>query len=285
MKNNIAILFLGMMVTLLLGCGGGGKKAASKPGAGGAPKSSGSGAAPATNGGGETGGGEEAGGATEPYPADKGVAAVSGTVKFDGPAPKVRTLDTSADEKCHAMHKDAPLKSETVVVGANGELANVVVSVSKGVSKYTFEASKDAVELDQEGCHYVPHIVAVMAGQPLKFKNNDPTLHNIHGTPEINEEFNISQATKGQENEKTFSSAEVFKVKCDVHPWMGCHIAVFEHPFFAVSGADGKFAFAQKLVPGKYTLTAWHEKYGTQESEIEVKDDGTFGTVESTFKK
>jgi len=285
-KKNIGVLFLAFLVSLLLGCSGGGKKSGGKKSgaaSGSTPASTG-GSAEANGGGESAAGGEEAGGG-EAYPADKGVATVSGTIKFEGKKRKPRKVDVSADVKCAELHKDAPLFSETVVLGENNELANVIVYVSKGLEKYSFDAPTEPVVLDQKGCHYVPHVLAVMVGQKVTIKNDDPTLHNVHAMPEVNEGFNASQK-QGDTKDVSFESAEIFGVKCDVHPWMGSRIGVFEHPFFAVSGKDGKYEIAKlKLLPGKYTLTAVHEKYGEQTQEIEVKDGDTSVTADFTFKK
>ena len=72
----------------------------------------------------------------------------------------------------------------------------------------------------------------------------------------------------------TFDKPEPFlKFQCDVHPWMFAWVSVFDSPYFAVSGKDGKFTI-KNVPPGKYTLEAVHRKLGTQTAEIEVKDDG-----------
>src|SRR5688500_7200543 len=118
---------------------------------------------------------------------------------------------------------------------------------------------------------YVPHVIALMAGQPLKVKNSDAFLHNVHSLATVNPPFNFGQPTKDEGKEvESPKAAEVFRVKCDVHPWMSAFIAVFEHPFFAVSKEDGTFTIPGNLPDGKYTLVAWHEKFGEQEKEIEV---------------
>jgi len=80
----------------------------------------------------------------------------------------------------------------------------------------------------------------------------------------------------------TFPKPEMFlKFQCDVHPWMFAWVSVFDHPYFCVSGADGKFAI-KNVPPGKYTIVAAHRKAGTQTAGVEVKDGNA--TVNFTFE-
>ena len=118
------------------------------------------------------------------------------------------------------------------------------------------------MELDQSGCEYKPHVVAVMTGQNIDIKNNDGTNHNIHPLPKINQEWNESQPPKGETKLKSFPREEIMiPVKCNVHPWMRAYISVVSHPFFAVTGDDGTFTI-KGLPPGKYVIQAIQEKYG-----------------------
>ena len=86
--------------------------------------------------------------------------------------------------------------------------------------------------------------------------------------------INSAQMPNGADLNYSFPKPEKFlKFQCDVHPWMFAWVSVFDHPYFAVSGADGKFTI-KNVPPGKYTLEAAHRKLGVQTAEIEVKDDG-----------
>ena len=116
------------------------------------------------------------------------VASISGTVKFDGPAPKAAKIDMSQDPNCAGSNT-----AENVVV-ADAKLANVFVYVKEGLGNRTFDVPKDAVTLSQAGCRYKPHVLGVMAGQTIKIVNADPTTHNIHPTPKNNRDWNESQA-------------------------------------------------------------------------------------------
>ena len=96
-----------------------------------------------------------------------------------------------------------------MIVNDNGTLRNVFVYVKQGADKWTYTTPTNAVELDQQGCLYHPHIVALMVNQPLKIKNNDPTLHNIHPQPKNNHEFNLGQPTQGMETRKNICECRI----------------------------------------------------------------------------
>jgi hypothetical protein len=109
-----------------------------------------------------------------------------------------------------------------------------------------------------------------MANQEFEITNSDPTNHNVHPQPKENREWNESQAPGTEAKKKSFPRQEVMiAVKCNVHPWMRSYIGVVNHPFFAVTGDDGTFTIKGRP-PGTYTIEAWHEKFGTQESQITV---------------
>src|SRR5690348_12678556 len=137
---------------------------------------------------------------------------------------------------------------------------------------------------------YEPHVLAMQTGQPFKIKNADPFLHNVHSLATVNPPFNFGQPNKDEGKDvDPMKAAEYFRVKCDVHPWMSAYIGVFEHPFFAVSKADGTYTIPTKgLADGEYTLTFWHEKYASDADnapteKITVKD-GKAEAPEHKFK-
>jgi hypothetical protein len=160
------------------------------------------------------------------------------------------------------------------VVGKDGGLANVFVYLKKEGLKAPPQG--EAPVLDQVECMYEPYIMGVVTGQKFKVRNSDALLHNVHATPKVNKEFNLGQPLKGQVNEKSFDSAEVLvRMKCDVHQWMFAYIGVLDHPYFAVTDADGKYKISG-VPDGKYTLVAYHLKsHGAagmgETKEIEVK--------------
>jgi hypothetical protein len=219
--------------------------------------------------------------AAAPVAAAEG-ATIAGKVTFSGAVPAMPTIQMAADPYCQSQHASAPVKDEEVVVGPQGELANVFVYV-KNVPG-TYPTPSTPVLLDQHGCQYHPHAIALQVGQPLQIKNSDATLHNIHALPVINSQFNEGQPVQGMVSTKKLDKAEItpFRVKCDVHGWMKAFMAVFPNPFYAVSADNGTFTISG-LPPGNYTIVAWHEKYGQQEQPITVAPKES-KTIAFTFK-
>jgi plastocyanin len=206
------------------------------------------------------------------------VASVSGTVKFDGTAAKPAKIDMSQDPACKGANT-----SENLVVDG-GNLANVFVYVKEGLGNRTFDIPKESVTIDQQGCRYHPHVLGVMAGQNIEIKNDDPTTHNIHPTPQSNREWNESQPPQAAPIEKNFAREEVMlPVKCNQHPWMKMYVNVVKSPFYAVTTASGKYEI-KGLPPGDYTLAFVHEKLGeqTQKVTLAAKDSKT---VDASFKQ
>ncbi len=206
------------------------------------------------------------------------VATITGTVKFDGKAPKPQKIDMSQDPACKGSNE-----TETVEVD-NGNLANVFVYVKDGLGDRTFDTPNTPVKIDQQGCRYHPHVIGVMAGQPVEIVNSDKTTHNIHPSPKDNKEWNESQPPGGAPIDKTFPRQEVLiPVKCNQHPWMKMYIGVVKNPFFAVTDKSGKFEL-KGLPPGTYTVTAVQEKLGSQDMKVTVGPKES-KTADFTFKE
>lgn len=191
-----------------------------------------------------------------------------GTVKFEGPLPKAKPINMAADPSCAKQHP-SPVLGQELLTDTKGDLQNVVVFVSDGLGDRAFDPPSQPVEMKQKGCMYEPHVLALQANQPVELTNNDPTTHNIHPQPANNREWNMAELP-GSKIEESFPRPEIaIPVKCNVHPWMRGYVAVFKHPFFAVTGKDGSFTL-NNLPPGTYTIQAWHEKLGTSTQKITI---------------
>lgn len=197
-------------------------------------------------------------------------SSITGTITFEGKVPALKPLAMDADPVCAKKHAK-PVLSEMLALGGGNTMGNILVWVSKGLPEgKTWPAPKTPVTLDQQGCVYLPHVQGIMVGQPYRILNSDGVLHNVHALPKVNPSFNQPMPPTMKEATKSFAKPEpVFQIKCDVHPWMQAWIGVFTHPFFSVTGTDGKFSISG-LDPGTYEITAWHERLGTQTATVTV---------------
>ncbi len=206
---------------------------------------------------------------------------LSGRVLLEGTAPVNALIKMSADPYCIRENKDGAT-FETYLVD-DGGLENVFVYVKDGLGNYYFDVPTEPVELAQKGCHYIPHVFGIRAGQPLEIINDDDTLHNVHALAQKNQEFNYGQPMAGMKNTKTFTVPEVMiTFKCDVHGWMNAYAGVLNHPYFDVTKNGGKFEL-KNLPPGTYTIEAWHEKLGTETQTVTLGDKES-KEVTFTFK-
>lgn len=204
--------------------------------------------------------------------ADTGAASVSGKVSFEGAVPAPVKVPVASDAFCQALHPQGIERRAIEVQG--GGLAHVLVYVKSGL-RAAYPAPTEPAVIDQQGCAYVPPVVVVQVGQPLKIRNSDKTFHNVHTWPTVNAAFNIAQPRRGMETTQTFEKAEVLvPVRCDIHPWMRASIAVLPHPFHTVTGPDGTFTI-KKLPAGEYEIEAVHEKLKALTGKVNVKDGET----------
>lgn len=193
---------------------------------------------------------------------------IVGTVNYTGKVPTLKPIAMDADPVCAKKHTK-PVASEALVLGAGNTMGNVMVRV-KGPVAGSFPVPAAPVVIDQKGCQYHPHVLGIRVGQTLKLKNSDGLLHNVHALPKVNTPFNMAMPANRTEADSKFGKEEgMFLIKCDVHGWMSAYVGVFSNPFFAVSGADGKFKISG-LPPGTYDVEAWHEKLGTKSMKVTV---------------
>lgn len=207
-------------------------------------------------------------------------ASIHGSVTFAGSVPDADVIDMSMHRFCAAAHAGQRVTSQPISADANGRLTNVLIYVKEGLISRSFPDPVGEVVLDQRNCRYAPHVVALRTGQTLVIRNSDRTLHNVHVTAANNRGFNIGQPLPGIESKRTFANPEIgIDVACDVHRWMSAVIAVFDHPFFAVTSENGEFTL-EDLPPGDYVIEAWHETLGAKTETVTV---GAAGSAEVSF--
>jgi plastocyanin len=203
--------------------------------------------------------------------------AISGIVHFDGNAPARIPIDVSADPGC--LQPDLPNMSnppnltEQIVV-TDHLLANVYVYVKSGAPSYAAAPNERPVLLNQKGCRYTPHVIAVQQGGSVAFLNSDSTVHNIHTMPNMpgNASTDITEPANSSapRTQRFLTPENMIPVRCNNHPWMSAFINVAPNPWYAVTNSDGAFSISG-LPAGTYTLAAIHEKLGEQDIQITIK--------------
>lgn len=212
---------------------------------------------------------------------DATAGTVTGTIRFEGALPQMRTINMIDVPNCAKAHS-TPVMTESVVPGDNGTLQNVVVYLQGDFSGYSFPQSSQPVKVEQRGCIYSPHVAAVMTGDSLQVTNEDQVTHNINAISQFRQGWNETQLSGSAPVLRRLVHEEIpMTVKCTMHPWMRFYLVVLSHPYFQVTGKDGQFTL-RHVPPGTYTLAAWQETYGTKKQSITIQPNQE-QTVSLTF--
>jgi plastocyanin len=122
------------------------------------------------------------------------------------------------------------------------------------------------ITLENRRCQFVPHVQAVQVGAEVAVVNEDPVLHNLRAWLEgetRRQVFNVVQPTQGQVTRRTLKRAGAITLTCDTHLHMLGYILAFDHPWFAVTDADGAFRI-DGLPAGTWRVSLWHESWTVQ---------------------
>jgi hypothetical protein len=200
--------------------------------------------------------------------ADAPTGSIKGTVLFEGEPPDRAKQDRVSDPKC------AQAALDDAIVVTRSKLRDVLVRVKIGTigTAGTYTAPATPVVIDQRDCTYTPRVVGIVAGQQLAVRNSDDTHHSVWGKLAGKDLVNTMQPPKAPDVKIDPAKAkpgDVVELACGVHAWMHAYVVVHDHPFFAVTAADGTFEI-KGLPQGKYTLEAWHPVLGTKTLEIEI---------------
>jgi plastocyanin len=194
---------------------------------------------------------------------------ISGTVKYAGTPPAPAKIPVTKDpDVCGKEGKEKI--SPDLLVGSGGGVANVVVVVKAAKGKKLDVPATNPV-FDQKTCEFHPHVLAFPAGSTVDVLNSDGILHNIHTTSTANPSVNQAQPKfKPKIQIKVDKPEWPIKVQCDAHGWMHAYWISQEHPYFAVTAADGSFKISD-LPAGDYEVEVWQEKLGKKTEKVSVK--------------
>lgn len=212
-------------------------------------------------------------------------ATISGTITFGAEASRApRVLNMEADPICVEKNAENPKTEQAFLLDESKGIANVLIQVKSGLPDVEFAAAESEIVFTQSGCVYDPHVLIARVGQTVKILNPDGTLHNVHVFGKVNAEFNQAMPAFQTEIERVFDEVETepFAIKCDVHPWMNAFGVVLDHPYAAVTAADGGFSIPN-LPAGTYQVEVWHELLGRQTHEVTVAEGGT-ATLDLTLQ-
>lgn len=195
-------------------------------------------------------------------PSAQGVANVRGRVSIGIPIPTRRPSNTYSRA------------AQGVTLAPVSELRNVVV--------YLRDAPRTAVpstraEIRQVNETFVPRAVAVTVGSEVSFPNGDPFYHNVFSLSRPRT-FDLGRYPSGQTRSVRFDKPGLIKVFCQIHSHMSASVMVFEHQWFAVPDAEGRFELSD-VPSGTRRLVAWHERLGETTVSVHV-DTGRPLTVD-----
>jgi plastocyanin len=190
---------------------------------------------------------------------------LTGSFKLKGTAPAMAKIVPDKDVAVCGKEK---LAVEKLAVGKDGGIANVAVYLLPAPGKKVAvhpdyeKAAKDKVHMDNKGCRFLPHMVAVRAGQALVLGNKDPVGHNMKAEFFNNTPFNDLIPASGK-IEKTFAAGESapVKVECSIHPWLNGWVVLREDPYIAITDENGQFTI-KNLPVGEHTFIVWQENAG-----------------------
>ena len=206
-----------------------------------------------------------------PTPLDHATTgSIVGAVTFHGDPPPSSAVPL--DRTCGALH-DGPVTAVDVLV-KDHRVQNAFVYIREGLGDRVFPRPTTPVEIDQKGCLFAPRVAAAETCQEVVFLNSDPVLHNVHGFPKTSSAWNFSLSQAGSRRSVRVPAPEaMIRVGCDVHPWMQSYVGVVNHPYFAITGADGGFTL-KDVPPGDYVVASWHERFGTREQKVKLGPKG-----------
>lgn len=192
-----------------------------------------------------------------------GGGTIEGTIVYRGNVPTRTIIPTKDIEVC-----GAPREEPVIRVGPDQGVESAIVYLAEVAKGKAWPAAAAKPEIDNAKCRFVPEVQVIQAG-PLDVVNTDPILHNTHGYYGKRTAFNLALPNKDQRIPSELSRPGTVRVDCDVHGWMEGWIQAVDNPYYAVTGADGKFTIAD-VPPGNYKLVTMQPFIGPIEQQVTV---------------
>lgn len=174
-----------------------------------------------------------------------------------------------------AKYDPRKTRDESLTIGPRGELVNAVVYLPKAPAGWKpMSVPKEPATLSAEADRFAPRLQFLRVGQQLVLSSkNSPAIDNFHSNPLKNNMFNI-MVPKGESLAApaaclTRPENFPFEVRSDIQPEKRAWILLLDHPFAAVTDAEGRFEI-KDLPPGKHQLRVWHERSGYLNKSLEV---------------
>jgi len=159
------------------------------------------------------------------------------------------------------------IRGTVEAVGARNN-ADAVVYVDAIPGK-TFPAPEQHALCDQKDLLFVPHVLPVLVGTTVDFKNSDAVLHNVFSPDKCADKFNLGSWPQGQVRSYAFKVPCAATLLCNVHPEMEGFVVAVPTPYFAVTDKSGAYTIPD-VPDGKYTVKVWHPKLKETSSEVTV---------------
>jgi plastocyanin len=127
--------------------------------------------------------------------------------------------------------------------------------------------------MDQRNETFVPHLLAITTGTTVDFPNSDRIYHNVFSLSKT-KTFDLGRYAAGRSQAVRFDRPGIVRVFCDIHSHMNAFILVFNHRFFDVTDADGRYHI-DNIPPGTYNVIAWNEGLASEPRSASVPDGGS----------
>jgi len=184
----------------------------------------------------------------------------------DGIPPHPTAVENATDPTVCGRHQTL---EDLVISPRDRGIRNVIVALEDLPPEKIPSLIAERLVLDNRKCRFAPHAAVITVGSRIEALNSDPVLHTVHLYGAL--EANIALPIKGARIGRIVDRPGMIVVKCDVHGWMQAFIRVDSHPFHAVSAADGTFRI-DRIPPGSYKISAWHEKLGRLERTVRIEE-------------